>query len=181
MTDILRASALVAYTRDVGRSLARIDPKSIEELDLSDGSIVEIQGRSTTSAKCLPLYPSDWGQGIVRVDGLIRHNAGVSVGDRVAVRKSAFTPASKVILTPLGDKADIVNVFVDYWNQLLEPVESGFAAEVLSGVPVVNGDFVMIDYMHNRLFFLVLEKEPSEGVSVVSRATKMEFVPWITA
>ena len=181
MTDEVQARALEAYTRDVGRSIARLDPKSIEEMGLSMGDVVEIRGRSATSAKCLPLYPSDWGKGMVRMDGLIRHNAGVSVGDQVAVSKAAVIPAAKVVLTPIGERAEIMNVFIDYWEQLKQPVESGFAAEVLSGVPVVNGDFVMIDYMRQKLFFLVLEKEPSEGVSVVSRATKMELVPWITA
>ena len=38
-------------------------------------------------AKCLPLYPSDEGKGIIRVDGLVRNNAGVAIGDTVVVRK----------------------------------------------------------------------------------------------
>jgi transitional endoplasmic reticulum ATPase len=181
MPEALRVKALEAYTRDVGRSIARLDPKSMEELNLSDGDIVEIHGASKTDAKCLPLYPSDWGQEMVRMDGLIRYNAGVSIGDNVTVRKASFTPAKKVVLTPVGEMSDIVNVFIDYWDQLQQPIESGFAAEVLSGVPVVSGDFVVIDYMRSRLFFLVLEKEPSEGVSMVSKKTKMELIPWITA
>lgn len=181
MINQLRTKALEAYTRDVGRSIARIEPKSIEHLRLSVGDIIEIQGNSTTSAKCLPLYPSDFGKGMIRMDSLIRHNARVSIGDPVKIRRASVNAASRLVLTPLGEKAEIVNVFADYWKQLQEPVESRFAAEVLSGVPVVDGDFVVIDYMRSKLFFLVLEKEPPEGISLVSRATKMELVPWITA
>jgi transitional endoplasmic reticulum ATPase len=33
----------------------------------------------------LPLYPSDEGKGIVRVDGLVRNNAGIAIGDTVVV------------------------------------------------------------------------------------------------
>lgn len=52
---------------------------------------------------------------------------------------------------------------------------------VLSGTPVVNGDFVMIDYRLSKMFFLILEKEPAEGISLVNRATRIDLVPWISA
>ena len=53
------------------------------------------------TVKCLPLYPSDQGKGIVRVDGLVRNNAGVAIGDTVIVRKIKGVPAEKVIVAPL--------------------------------------------------------------------------------
>jgi len=181
----LRVRALEAYTRDVGRCIARVDPKSIEENDLADGEFLEIRGSSTTSAKYLPLYPSDWGSAITRIDALIRANCGVSVGDEVRIRRATVTPARRVLLTPLGELTDFTDVFIKQWKRMEEPVEepveSKFAAEALAGTPVVNGDMVVIDYHLSKTFFLILEKEPSEGISVVSRTTHVELVPWITA
>lgn len=181
MTRSLRAKALEAYTRDVGRSIARVDPMSVEEIGLADGEFLEIRGSGVTSAKYLPLYPSDWGSGITRIDALIRHNCGVSVGDDVRIRKASVTPARSVLLTPLGEQSDVTNVFIRQWQQAEEPIESKFASEVLAGTPIVGGDFVMIDYHLSKMFFLVLEKAPADGVSVVNRTTRVSLVPWITA
>ncbi|MGI0005575.1 MAG: AAA family ATPase, partial [Nitrososphaera sp.] len=77
---------LEAYTRDVGRGIGRIDYDTLKSLDASAGDIIEIAGgKKRTLAKCLPLYPSDEGKGVVRVDGLIRSNAGVAIGDAVTI------------------------------------------------------------------------------------------------
>ncbi|HZL24729.1 MAG TPA: hypothetical protein VFC05_15500, partial [Nitrososphaeraceae archaeon] len=55
---------LEAYTRDVGRGIARIDYDTMDSLAVSTGDVVEIRGKRRTTAKCLPLYPSDEGKGI---------------------------------------------------------------------------------------------------------------------
>ncbi len=56
---------------------------------------MEIKGKRRTVAKCLPLYPSDEGRGLVRIDGLIRNNAGVAIGDVVVVKKVKAPPAER--------------------------------------------------------------------------------------
>uniref|UniRef100_UPI0038B3C879 hypothetical protein n=1 Tax=Staphylococcus aureus TaxID=1280 RepID=UPI0038B3C879 len=56
---------LEAYTRDVGRGIARIDYDTMDSLAVSTGDVVEIRGKRRTTAKCLPLYPSDEGKGII--------------------------------------------------------------------------------------------------------------------
>ena len=86
--NYLSIKILEAYTRDVGRGVARIDYESMDSLGASTGDVIEIKGTSVrTVAKCLPLYPSDEGKGIIRVDGLVRNNAGIAIGDTVVVRK----------------------------------------------------------------------------------------------
>src|SRR6266487_4476814 len=99
--DTLSLKILEAYTRDVGRGVARIDYESMDSLSASTGDVIEIRGKRRTVAKCLPLYPSDEGKGIVRVDGLVRNNAGVAIGDTVVVRKIKAVPAEKVVVAPL--------------------------------------------------------------------------------
>ncbi|MEM3193485.1 MAG: AAA family ATPase, partial [Candidatus Bathyarchaeia archaeon] len=67
-----------AHGRDVGRGIARVDPKVMEGLDLTPGDIIEISGKRKTAAICWPGYSEDSGKGIIRIDGYIRRNAGVS-------------------------------------------------------------------------------------------------------
>src|SRR2546422_10839305 len=83
----VQLKVLEAYTRDVGRGVARIDYDAMDALDASTGDVIEIKGKRRTVAKCLPLYPSDEGRGMVRIDGLIRNNAGVAVGAVIVVQK----------------------------------------------------------------------------------------------
>ena len=66
----------------------------MDSLSASSSEIIEIKGngKRRTVAKCLPLYPSDEGKGIIRVDGLIRNNAGVAIGDSILVRKIKVVP-----------------------------------------------------------------------------------------
>ena len=99
--NTLSLKVLEAYTRDVGRGVARIDYDSMDSLNASTGDVIEIRGKRRTVAKCLPLYPSDEGKGIIRVDGLVRNNAGVAIGDTVVVRKIKAVQAEKVIVAPL--------------------------------------------------------------------------------
>ena len=57
----INVKVLEAYTRDVGRGVARIDYELMDNVGVSTGDIVERSGRRKTVAKCLPLYPSDVG------------------------------------------------------------------------------------------------------------------------
>ena len=41
-----------ALQRDVGRGIARIDPKVVEELGLTSGDVVQITGKKKTTALC---------------------------------------------------------------------------------------------------------------------------------
>ena len=78
---------LEAYTRDVGRGVARLDYDAMDRLDASTGDVIELKGKRRTVGKCLPLYPSDEGRGVIRIDGLIRNNSGVAIGDTVTIKK----------------------------------------------------------------------------------------------
>ncbi|HEX5518849.1 MAG TPA: hypothetical protein VFX18_00255, partial [Candidatus Nitrosocosmicus sp.] len=49
----LSLKVLEAYTRDVGRGVARIDYDSMDSLSASTGDVVEIKGKRKTVAKCL--------------------------------------------------------------------------------------------------------------------------------
>ena len=97
----VQLKVLEAYTRDVGRAVARLDYDAMDGLDASTGDVIDIKGKRRTVAKCFPLYPSDEGKGMVRIDGLIRNNAGVAIGDMVIVKKVKAPAAEKIVVAPL--------------------------------------------------------------------------------
>ncbi len=143
---------LEAYTRDVGRGVARIDYDSMDSLTASTGDVIEIRGKRRTVAKCLPLYPSDEGKGIIRVDGLVRNNAGVAIGDTVVVRKIKAIPAEKVIVAPL---------------EAIPPIDERYLADALESVPLIKGDNVMVPYFGGRLTFQVIGVTPAGSDAVL--------------
>ncbi len=107
-------------------------------------------------AKCLPLYPSDEGRGIVRIDGLIRNNAGVAIGDVVAVKKVKAPPAEKVVVAPL---------------EAVPPIDERYLADALESVPVTKGDNIMIPYFGGRLTFQVVGVSPVADAALITQRT----------
>jgi transitional endoplasmic reticulum ATPase len=149
--NTLSLKVLEAYTRDVGRGVARIDYDSMDSLSASTGDVIEIRGKRRTVAKCLPLYPSDEGKGIIRIDGLVRNNAGVAIGDTVVVRKIKAVPAEKVIVAPL---------------EAIPPIDERYLADALESVPLIKGDNVMVPYFGGRLTFQVIGATPSQANNI---------------
>ncbi|MGI0079354.1 MAG: CDC48 family AAA ATPase [Nitrososphaerales archaeon] len=147
---------LEAYTRDVGRGVARIDYDAMDALDASTGDIIEIKGKRRTVAKCLPLYPSDEGRGVIRIDGLIRNNSGVAIGDTVTIRKIKAPPAEKVVVAPL---------------EAIPPIDERYLADALESVPVTKGDNIMIPYFGGRLTFQVLGVSPMADAVLITQRT----------
>ena len=90
-----------AKERDMGKGTARLDRQVLQELGLREGEVIEISGRSAVIA--LPPYPEDEGLKIIRLDGLERANAGVSIGDRVEVRRAEVRPAVRIGFTEDGE------------------------------------------------------------------------------
>jgi transitional endoplasmic reticulum ATPase len=154
--NTLSLKVLEAYTRDVGRGVARIDYDSMDSLSASTGDVIEIRGKRRTVAKCLPLYPSDEGKGIIRIDGLVRNNAGVAIGDTVVVRKIKAVPAEKVIVAPL---------------EAIPPIDERYLADALESVPLIKGDNVMVPYFGGRLTFQVIGVTPAADAVLVTQKT----------
>ena len=152
----VQLKVLEAYTRDVGRGVARIDYDAMDALDASTGDVIEIRGKRRTVAKCLPLYPSDEGRGIVSIDGLIRNNAGVAIGDMVIVKKVKAPPAEKVVVAPL---------------EAVPPIDERYLADALESVPVTKGDNVMIPYFGGRLTFQVVGVSPAAEAALITQRT----------
>jgi len=143
-----------AYTRDVGRSVIRLDFDSMRLIGASTGDVVEIQGEKRSVAKCLPLYPSDEKKGIIRIDGLTRTNVGITVGDTIQVRKIKVNPAEKIIISPLDPMPE---------------VDETYLSSVLENIPLTKDDIFMVPYFGGKLTFKVLRIVPNDAVIVTDK------------
>ena len=152
----LSLKVLEAYTRDVGRGVARIDYDSMDTLNASTGDVIELKGKRRTVAKCLPLYPSDEGKGIIRIDGLGRNNSGIAIGDAIVVKKIKAVPAEKVVVAPL---------------EAIPPIDERYLADALESVPLIKGDNVMVPYFGGRLTFQVIGVTPAADAVLVTQKT----------
>ena len=154
--NALSLKVLEAYTRDVGRGVARIDYDSMDTLGASTGDVIEIKGKRRTVAKCLPLYPSDEGKGIIRIDGLGRNNSGIAIGDAITVRKIKAVAAEKVVVAPL---------------EAIPPIDERYLADALESVPLIKGDNVMVPYFGGRLTFQVIGVTPAADAVLITQKT----------
>ena len=147
---------LEAYSRDVGRGIARLDSDSMNSLSVATGDVIEIKGKKRTVAKCMPLYPSDEGKGIIRADGLVRNNLGVAVGDKIEVRKIKAVPAEKIIVAPLA---------------AIPPIDERYLTDSLENTPLIKGDNIMIPYFGGKLTFQVIGVTPVADAVIVTQKT----------
>lgn len=96
----VRVQVAGAKPQDVGTGTARLSRGALEALGMKEGEVVEIAGKRTTAALALSPYAEDNGIEVLRLDGLQRGNAGVSIGDHVEVRRADVKSARRVQLAP---------------------------------------------------------------------------------
>ena len=96
----VKLKVVEALQDDAYKGVARIDPQLMKGLGLNRGDVITIKGGRETAAIVDRAYPADVGEGIIRIDGLIRKNAKTGVGEQVSVKKAQVKPAIKVIIAP---------------------------------------------------------------------------------
>jgi transitional endoplasmic reticulum ATPase len=153
-----------AMQRDVGRGVARIDPHDLAQIGAEVGDVVQIAGRRATVARAIPLYIEQRGQAIVQLDGIVRANAGVSLDERVVVRRVEAQPARSVVLAP----AELVSAAG-------RSGQGAYLARLLSGVPILVGDQVRANLLSARTqTFTVVETTP-EGPVLIGPSTAVRL------
>ena len=157
--DSLTLRVAKAIPSDVGHGRARVPFDN--DLNLKPGDIVEIEGESKTAAIVWRCRPEDANLGVIRIDGIIRKNSGVSLGDRVQISKVQVEPCTKLILSPVMAKQQKVR---------FGPGIEGFARRGLNKRPVVAGDRIFIPGMTlfaEALPFAIVQTSPKGIVQVL--------------
>jgi transitional endoplasmic reticulum ATPase len=157
-----KVSLKVAETNPkfVGRGMALVDPKIMEEMDLSTGDVIEVSGKKKSYVLLWSSQRDDHGKRLIRIDGYTRNNIGVGIDDTVSVRKVNVNKAEQVILAPT-EELNIVGL-EDYLPELLE------------GRVVTRGDIIPLNIMGRRIGFAVTSTSPTDAASLIDSNT--EFI-----
>ncbi|MCZ7382153.1 MAG: CDC48 family AAA ATPase [Candidatus Methanoperedens sp.] len=150
-----------AKSYDAGRGIARLDPEAAYELGLQTGDVIGIEGTKRTAAIIWPGYPEDSTSGLIRIDGTVRRNAGVSIDDRVHVRKIHTAPAEKILFSP---------------TQPLK-IQGGeaYLAHNLEGRVITRGDVVELNIMGRRVDLVVISIKPVADSVIIGSGTAIEI------
>ena len=93
--------------RDAGRGKARIDDEAMRSLNIVSGNVVSITGKRETAAVAWPAYQEDQDRNIIRIDGLLRKNAGVNINEYVKVKKARVKEAKSIRLAPVDMRLNV--------------------------------------------------------------------------
>jgi len=103
-----------ALQDDVYKGIARVDTEVMRELGINRGDVISIKGEKETIAIADRAYPADVGEGIIRIDGILRKNAKTGVGEMISIKKAEIKEAKKVLIAPAqgslvinGDQKDV--------------------------------------------------------------------------
>lgn len=99
-TNEIKLRVLEALQDDAYKGVARIDTEVMKVLGLRRGDIIAIKGERETVAIVDRSYPADVGEGIIRIDGLIRKNAKTGIGEMVTIKRVQIKPAKKIAIAP---------------------------------------------------------------------------------
>jgi len=148
-----------AQSRDVGRGIARIDPKVSSEIGLSAGDVVEIHGKKKTVAIYWPGYQEDYGKSMIRIDGYTRNNAGAGIDEKVDVKKVEAKEAKKITIAPTEPLR--ITGGEEYLKQILEN-------RVIS-----RGDIIPLGIMGRRINLMVTGFQPPAAAVIVVPSTQV--------
>lgn len=163
-----------AYPNDAGRGIARLDPHTLMVLQLVPGDIIEIEGKKSTSAKVWRADRNDWEQNIIRIDGFVRQNAGVGIGDTIKIRKADVNAAEKVVLAPPEGSP------IEFKGDVEEMVKRQIMKR-----PISKGDIIPVMSTMAHPFFgrvptgqaiplIAIEAEP-EGIVLITDKTEIKL------
>jgi len=96
----IRLRVVEALQDDAYKGIARIDGDIMRQLDVKRGDVILIKGGRESVAIVDRAYPADIGEGIIRVDGIIRKNSKTGIGEMVSVIKAEVKEAKKITIAP---------------------------------------------------------------------------------
>ena len=162
MVNGIELTVAGALVTDDGRGIARIDSKARKMLNVISGDIIEIKGkRRSTAAIVWQAHQQDEGLDFIRIDGYIRQNLGVGIGDKIFVTKAEVNDAERVVLAPPQNQRTPIS-----------PDFSEYAKNKLENKPLVKGDVVPVP-MFGYVFNFVVAQVTPHGVVKVTQNTEV--------
>ena len=142
-----------AMQEEAYKGIVRIDSQYMKEVGIRPGDIVEIEGNRKTVGIVDRAYPTDVGEALIRMDGILRRNAKTGIGDQVKVRKTDYKEAKKVTIAP-AQKGVMIQI---------QGNPEGIKRSLL-GRAVVKGDIISLGGATRRSKTLKSSGSPFEDI-----------------
>ncbi len=143
--------------RDAGRGIARVDSEVVQANGWSPGDVLQIAGTRKTNVLLWPGHPEDSGSSSIRIDGNTRNNAGVSIDDKVEIKKVIAVRAEKVSLAPTENLRIVGG--------------ERYLAKHLEGRILTRGDILSINIMGRRVELQVTSALPAGDAIIMNSDT----------
>lgn len=150
-----------AEKMDVGRHVIRLSSRIMADLGLETGDVVELTGTRTVPALVWRGRYEDEALDIVRMDAVLRRNAGVSLGDNIKVKKADPHEARLIHLAPAEQAIRIQGDISSYFR------------ERLLGKPIIRNNMVLFEYFNMVIPFVVTRTDPG-GTVIITNRTHIE-------
>ncbi len=125
-----KLKVMEALQEEAYKGIVRVDSETMHAIGVHPGDVVEIEGGRSTVGIVDRAYPTDVGQFIIRMDGILRRNAKTGIGENVKVRKADVKEATAIVIAP-AQKGVMVRADPELFKR------------VLLGRAVVRGDIVV--------------------------------------
>ena len=153
-----------ALIKDVGRVIARIDPKDMNLIGLESGDVVLIEGKRSTPVKIMPCYPEDRDKSIIQVDGITRENAQVGIDEKVKITRIICRQAAKIKLKPSTGS-----------GSLFKTDDARYIGSLINGLPVSKGDKVRANLFGSRSVDYTITGTHPDGVVMIHPDTVFQL------
>jgi transitional endoplasmic reticulum ATPase len=150
-----------AFQNDIGRGIARVDSKAKSELGVSTGDIIKLTGKKSALAIVWQAHEDDEGLDMIRMDGILRQNVGVGLGEKVRVESVATKVAKKIVLAP----QEAVRYSVGF---------DQYVKKRLIGKPVLKGNLLPVGIFGTSIPLIVAQVVP-QGPVMISEETVVQI------
>lgn len=148
--------------RHVGKGIAVVDPKVVEDNNWETGEILELVGNRKSHVKLWPGSIDDYGTGIIKIDGIMRHNIGTGIGEKVSVKKVNAVQADQITLSPIEKLSA---------EGLQEYMQVNYIGHVLT-----TGDTLIVTtQLGGKTQLVVTNTTPSTKPVIVTEQTKFKL------
>ncbi|MFQ5834254.1 MAG: CDC48 family AAA ATPase [Candidatus Thorarchaeota archaeon] len=158
----IRLKVAAAMPKDQGRGIVRLNTAVRDQLGVRSGDYVLLKGTKDTIAVCWPSLKEDEVLDMVRMDGLIRANSGVKLGEMVEVSAAKIPDATRVVLAPSQPVR-------------FQPGFEEYIKQQIMNKPITRGDVLLIASIGQGLQFVATTVAPSKHVKVTPE-TKVEVL-----
>ena len=150
-----------AFQNDIGRGIARIDSKAKSELGVSTGDIVKLVGKKSALAIVWQAHPDDEGLDMIRMDGILRQNVGVGLGEKVRIEQVQTKVAKKIVLAP----QEAVRYSVGF---------DQYVKKRLIGKPILKGNLLPVGIFGTSIPLIVTQVFP-QGPVMITEETEIKI------